>query len=41
METNCYATEPLDARGNTRERRKWENLIVAGLKAFMAIHIYM
>jgi hypothetical protein len=33
--------EHLDGRGNTRGGRKWENLTFAGLKAFMAIHMYM
>jgi hypothetical protein len=41
IETNRYATEPLDARGNTRGGKKWKALTVAGLKAFMAIHMYM
>jgi hypothetical protein len=41
IETNSYAMERLDAHGNTRGGEKWENLIVAGLKAFLAIHMYM
>jgi hypothetical protein len=41
METSRYATEPLDARGNIREGKKWEALTIADLKAFMAIHMYM
>jgi hypothetical protein len=40
-ETNRYATEPIDARGNTRGGRKWEMLTVASFKAFLAIHMYM
>jgi hypothetical protein len=43
---NCYGDkplcpEPLDAHGNTRGGIKWESLIVASLRAFMAIHMYM
>jgi hypothetical protein len=41
QETNCYATRPLDARGNTMGGPKWVNLTIAGLKAFLAIHMYM
>jgi hypothetical protein len=41
METNRYATEHLDEVGNIQEGEKWENLTVAGLKAFLAIHMYM
>jgi hypothetical protein len=38
---NRYATKPLDAQGNTMGGSKWVNLTVAGLKAFLAIHMYM
>jgi hypothetical protein len=40
-ETNRCTTAVVDAFGNTGEGRKWENLIVLGLKAFLAIHMYM
>jgi hypothetical protein len=39
--TNQYATMVVDALGNTRGRPKWEDLIKLGLKAFLAIHMYM
>jgi hypothetical protein len=43
IETNCYATMVVDALGNTcgGGEAKWEDLIVSGLKAFLAIHMYM
>jgi hypothetical protein len=41
IETNHYATEPLDAHGSTRGGPKWETLTVPRLKAFLAIHMYM
>jgi hypothetical protein len=41
IETNRYATESLDAHGSTRGGPKWETLTVPGLKAFLAIHMYM
>jgi hypothetical protein len=44
LETNCYVTEPLDGHGNSRGGgggAKWENLTVARLKAFLAIHMYI
>jgi hypothetical protein len=41
IETNRYAMERLDAHGNTQGQEKWENLTMAGLKAFLAIHMYM
>jgi hypothetical protein len=31
----------MDALGNTRGGSKWESLTVSGLKAFLAIHMYM
>jgi hypothetical protein len=40
-ETNRYATMVLDAFGNTRGGRTLKNLTVPGLKAFLAIHMYM
>jgi hypothetical protein len=40
-ETNRYATMVLDAFGNTRGGRTWKNFIMASLKAFLAIHMYM
>jgi hypothetical protein len=40
-ETNRYASHPLDALGNTMGGKKWVNLSVAELKAFLAIHMYM
>jgi hypothetical protein len=39
-ETNCYACEG-DGQGGTRGGDKWEHFTVAGLKAFMAIHVYI
>jgi hypothetical protein len=39
--TNRYATQPLDSQGNTIGSPKWVNLTIAGLKAFLAIHMYM
>jgi hypothetical protein len=39
-ETNRYACED-DGNGGTMGGDKWEPLTVAGLKAFMAIHIYI
>jgi hypothetical protein len=41
IETNRYAMESLDAHGSTRGGPKWETLTVPGLKAFLAIHMYM
>jgi hypothetical protein len=41
VETNRYATRPLDAQGHTMEGSKWVNLTIAGLKAFIVIHMYM
>ena len=41
METNCYATHPIDAHGNCMGGPKWKNLTIAGLKGFLAIHMYM
>jgi hypothetical protein len=41
IETNRYATMVMDALGNTRGGPKWESLTVSGLKAFLAIHMYM
>jgi hypothetical protein len=41
METNCYATEPLDAQGNTSGGPKWETFTILELKAFLAIYMYM
>ena len=41
IETNHYATERTNATGNTRGGAKWENLTMAGLKAFLAIQMYM
>jgi hypothetical protein len=41
IETNYYATERIDAVGNTRGGVKWENLTMVGLKAFLAIHMYI
>jgi hypothetical protein len=41
VETNRYATHPLDAQGKTMEGPKWKNLIIAELKAFFAIHMYV
>jgi hypothetical protein len=41
IETNRYATHPLDALGNTMEGRKWVNMSIVELKAFLAIHMYM
>jgi hypothetical protein len=38
---NCYATMVVDALGNTRGGPKWEDLTVSGLKAFLAIHMYI
>jgi hypothetical protein len=40
-ETNRYATHPLDAMGNTMGGRNWENMTIAELKAFLAVHMYM
>jgi hypothetical protein len=39
-ETNCYVGED-DGKGGTRGGDKWEHFMVAGLKAFMAIHVYI
>jgi hypothetical protein len=39
-ETNCYAGED-DGNSGTRGGEKWDPLTIAGLKAFMAIHIYI
>jgi hypothetical protein len=39
-ETNRYARQD-DGAGGTMEGRRWEQLTMAGLKAFMAIHIYI
>jgi hypothetical protein len=41
QETNRYATRLLDALGNCMGGPKWVNLTIAGLKAFLAIHMYM
>jgi hypothetical protein len=41
METNRYATCPIDAAGNTRGGPKWMNLSVVEFKAFLAIHMFM
>jgi hypothetical protein len=41
IETNRYATHPLDAMDNTMGGRKWVNISIAELKAFLAIHMYM
>jgi hypothetical protein len=41
IETNRYAIHPIDAQGNTMGGPKWKNLTIAGLKAFLAIHMYM
>jgi hypothetical protein len=40
-ETNRYATAPMDTNGNTLGGTQWEDLTVAGLKAFMALALYM
>ena len=40
-ETNCHANAPLDGHGNTKGEPHWENLIVHGLQAFMALALYM
>lgn len=40
IETNRYATE-LDPNGNSRGGPKWEDLTLPGLKAFLAIVIYI
>ena len=40
VETNRYASHLLDATGNTMGK-KWVNMYVAELKAFLAIHMYM
>jgi hypothetical protein len=40
-ETNRYATQPLDALGNTMGGKNWVNLTVPKLKAFLATHMYM
>jgi hypothetical protein len=40
VETNKYAMEP-DGRGNTTGGPHWEVLTISGLKAFMAVQMYM
>jgi hypothetical protein len=40
-ETNRYATQPLDTQRNTMGGRIRVNLTIVGLKAFLAIHMYM
>ena len=40
-ETNRYATTPLDDSGRIHGGPKWENLIVSGLRAFIALALYM
>jgi hypothetical protein len=41
VETNQYANRVVDVLRNTRGGRKWEDLIIAGLKVFIAIRMYM
>jgi hypothetical protein len=41
VESNRYATHPLDARRKTMGGRNWVHLTIAELKAFLAIHMYM
>jgi hypothetical protein len=41
IETNRYASHPLDAIGNTMEGRNWVPITIPELKAFLAIHMYM
>jgi hypothetical protein len=40
-ETNRYAGVPFPGLRNTHGGPEWEELIVAGLKAFMALALYM
>jgi hypothetical protein len=40
-ETNRYAGEPIPGLRNTHGGPEWEELTVAGLKAFMALALYM
>ena len=40
-ETNRYANAPLDEQGNTKKGPHWKNLTIYGLKAFMALALYM
>jgi hypothetical protein len=41
IETNRYASHPLDVIGNTMGGRNWVPITIPKLKAFLAIHIYM
>jgi hypothetical protein len=41
IETNRYASHPLDAMGNTMGGRNWVPITIPELKAFLAIHMYM
>jgi hypothetical protein len=41
IESNHYATKPIDAQGNCMGGPKWKNLTIVGLKAYLAIHMYM
>jgi hypothetical protein len=41
VETNRYASHPLNVAGNTMGGKNWVNLSVAELKAFLVIHMYM
>ena len=40
-ETNRYANAPIDDHGHTKGGPNWENLTIPGLKAFIAIALYM
>ena len=40
-ETNHYTIAPINEHGNTKGGPYWENLSIFGLKAFMALALYM